>query len=386
MAHLPRLRVMLSSRSAATVFGGIPLHQVRERLKAALEALAWPDPGTRKRQAVPAGRLFEVYAFESDPGSGSERNIFEQCRAEIARSDLILVLYTGEAGTTLPSGSKGICHAELEAAINQRRACVSLINLLPLSSSGSATDRAFRDYIENLALWSVDVDSEEALHYEACRLLHKRVVELAQTGARAGAGKKDTGRALEWRQLDMHRRRLAMREALIEALTARPHPFADGEAVSHRIELAQALPVIVRVDAIPTAMGQAAGRELVGQPFLTDHRFAQHLDAVKSPGIVHVVACQGGVTEAQAQRLIGTPDAIAVSSDFGVYVADHVQNIQVVLLCRCSDPDAVQTAVQRFRYWLTANATATLMHRRAQARARILAIVAREATSIAGGA
>ena len=35
--------------------------------------------------------------------------------------------------------------------------------------------------------------------------------------------------------------------------------------------------------------------------------------------------------------MLGTPDAMSVASDFGVYAADHVQKIQVVFLAQCSD-------------------------------------------------
>jgi ABC-type dipeptide/oligopeptide/nickel transport system ATPase component len=50
-----------------------------------------------------------------------------------------------------------------------------------------------------------------------------------------------------------------------------------------------------------------------------------------------LIACHKTVTEAQALRLLGFPDATVVSAPFGVYVADDVQKIQMILIANCRD-------------------------------------------------
>jgi hypothetical protein len=63
---------------------------------------------------------------------------------------------------------------------------------------------------------------------------------------------------------------------------------------------------------------------------------------------VHVIACHKGVTENQAVGLLGFPDATIVTPAFGVYVADNVQKIQLILLANCRDESSTRYAVQRF--------------------------------------
>jgi hypothetical protein len=131
------------------------------------------------------------------------------------------------------------------------------------------------------------------------------------------------------------------------------------------------------VDAIPAAWSTPAARELVGQPFQHDH---EHVEALQQKGIVgplHLIACHRGVTEAQALRMLGTPDAVAVTSDFGVFVADRVSKVQVALFANCLDESAVQSAVRYWREWLTLSDEGSRLLKRARARRDIVQAVAR---------
>jgi hypothetical protein len=65
-------------------------------------------------------------------------------------------------------------------------------------------------------------------------------------------------------------------------------------------------------------------------------------------GAGHLIACQKGVTETQALRQLGFPDAIAVTAPFGVYVADPVQKIQMVFIANCRDETTTLGQLQRF--------------------------------------
>ena len=69
-------------------------------------------------------------------------------------------------------------------------------------------------------------------------------------------------------------------------------------------------------------------------------------------GPVHLIACHKTVTESQAIRQLGFPDAIVVSAPFGIYVADDVQKIQMVFIANCRDESTTQAHVQRFLQWL----------------------------------
>jgi hypothetical protein len=90
---------------------------------------------------------------------------------------------------------------------------------------------------------------------------------------------------------------------------------------------------------------------MVGQPHLRDNSAATKVARLDG-GPVHLIVCHKGVTGAQAQRMLGFPDATVVAAPFGVYVLDPVQAIQIVLLANCTDESATRHNVQRFMEWL----------------------------------
>ncbi|TLD71703.1 hypothetical protein FEM03_06070 [Phragmitibacter flavus] len=131
-------------------------------------------------------------------------------------------------------------------------------------------------------------------------------------------------------------------------------------------------------DCIPATLSTAGARELVGQPFLRDHLMVKGLpDEVGGP--VHVIACQKGVTESQAIRQLGFPDAAVVSAPFGVYVADSVQKIQMVFLANCRDETTTRQRVQRFLQWLDEQGEDKLLAGRARSRRKIADLISKEA-------
>jgi len=95
-------------------------------------------------------------------------------------------------------------------------------------------------------------------------------------------------------------------------------------------------------------------------------------------GPVHLIACQKGVTETQALRQLGFPDAIAVTAPFGVYVADPVQKIQMVFMANCRDETTTRGQLQRFLQWLAQEGEDRRLAGRAGARRRIADLIAKE--------
>jgi hypothetical protein len=197
------------------------------------------------------------------------------------------------------------------------------------------------------------------------------VRHLADLGGReARRGRDYEGAALEWSRLDYAGRRAAMRDVLRSALASAPGPNPD--AVWATIGGRSVLAVI---DAVPASMSTAAARELVGQPFLRDHLWASTLGP-NGAGPVHFIACHRGVTETQAVRQLGFPDATIVEPPFGVYVADPVQKIQMVFLADCTDPATTFAKVQEARAWLERAQEAPLLRRRAEERAAVVRAIA----------
>jgi hypothetical protein len=112
----------------------------------------------------------------------------------------------------------------------------------------------------------------------------------------------------------------------------------------------------------------------VVQPRRTDHELVTELEQRSGP--VHLVVVQGGATEAQAAKQLGSPDATIVPTDFGVYVADEIQKVQIIFLSQCIDPSSIYRRVQTMLNWLDATQEGERLMRRAQDRTRIVSLLA----------
>ena len=175
MAAIPPLRVMISSRSLSRVFDSrIQLGELRGRLKEKLRSIRWfaGDP------AALAGRdqeLFDVWIHEDTPAEDGGQSTFEISIQRINWADIVIVLYTGEAGSSASDDELGICHAELFEALSRRPDIVAVVDLAPLSDSKLSRDRGFREYVDRLQLFRRAAGDEAALQQIVLELLQDRV-------------------------------------------------------------------------------------------------------------------------------------------------------------------------------------------------------------------
>ncbi len=366
-----QISVMLSSRSMSKVFDPqVTLASVRQKLQEQLNALRWTLPSGDGRPAwISTDPVFNVWLHEPETASTGS-NTFELSLTRIQRDDIIIVLYNGEAGSAEGDSAIGICHAELQAALARPGGVVHIVELTPIAETMLQRDLNFRSFVDNLDLFHTKVANAAELLSKVLQLLQKAAAELVGRGAR-GKARRDRGQPLDWNRLDLDARRKTMRAALAVEMGALRSDISGEEMVE--VDLAGSR-FGARLDAIPAALSVAAARELVGQPFHRDHRFAAELSDA-CPGVVHVIACHRGVTEAQASRMLGSPDAIAIPSDFGVYAADHVQHIQLFLLANCADKSAIGVAVRRLNEWLGQTREIERVTHRAIARRHILQAV-----------
>ena len=175
-------------------------------------------------------------------------------------------------------------------------------------------------------------------------------IGLAQRGVRdAGRGKHYLGPALKWSMLDYAERASAMKQTAAQSLGGKFVTTATERClVECKIKGSS---VLFSVSSIPDALSVAAARELVGQPHLSDHGLDKPLKNIRG-GPIHLIACMKNVTESQAVRMLGFPNAMVVSAPFGIYVVDPVQSIQLVLVAQCRDSSTTHHGVQRFLQWL----------------------------------
>ncbi|WP_316224879.1 MULTISPECIES: DUF4062 domain-containing protein [unclassified Bradyrhizobium] len=365
-----RIRVMISSRCKDYITIDnlhFPLARLRKSLQTEINTAGFFDRP-----------LFECWINEVEPSKAATRDVWDECIREVRPAHIVIALYNGDAGWAREPNDVGICHAELEASLLSGRDRTHLIQL-PSSTASSQRDRRFQSFIERELTFSGPPAQDEN---EAAENVKNTLLEAVARLARSGASllRKESyalGQALEWSKLDFAARKLVMESASMEALAERQGQIRDRKfgrnGICVKIDKSD---VLFFAHAIPAAASVAAARELVGKPFLADHRYISDDDRVCGP--VHLIACQKSATEKQATDLLGFPDATVVTTTFGVYLVDPIQHIQFILLANCRDETSTRFAVQRLFDWLNRSGEADSLVRRAKSRTRIVMAIRKE--------
>jgi hypothetical protein len=372
MAISRYIRVMISSKCKQSFLPADKksptLTDIRKQLKTEIEAQELFDQ-----------KAFEVWINEEAPPGGGSWDSWETCLKAVKDCDILIVLYNGDAGWASEAGEIGICHDELSTAFSTAPDKVRLIALplIPVDSSAAGKrNQRFRDYVDTLTFFrGGEVNTVDDLKQRVRQALRDAVVSLAQSGVfEAARGKGDRGQALDWNRMNFNERQSAIVSILRDAIKKRSNSKETNGDLFVGINGREILFV---PEAIPAAMSVAAAREMVGQPFLKDHEYAPVL-AKNRGGPVHVIGCHKTISESQAMKLLGFPDATVVTTPFGVYVADQVQKIQLVLMANCLDEANTRQRVQRFFEWLRQTGEGELLAQRAAARSRIIKSIADE--------
>ena len=368
MATPIRIRVMISSRCNDPIkFHGetARLSDVRFQLRKELEEVKLLD-----------SQLFDVWINEDAPPAEGNRDSWETCLQQVREADIVLVLYNGNAGWAKEDGEIGICHAEYATALEISPAKVRIIELpLAANLSGKRHQRFQAYYGTQSPFRGAAAESGEDVITRCRQALREAVAGMVRLGVReARKGRLYAGAALDWSRLDYHEREREMKKALKATLQDR-HGSTDHEL--GMVAAAGGKSILFCCHAVPAAMSQSGARELVGQPFLRDHELVQSLPA-NVAGPVHIIAAHRTVTESQALKMLGFPDAIVVFPPFGIYAADPVYKVQLVFIRNCADETSTRHGVQRFFEWLEQSGESDLLVERAQSRMRIVKTLAKE--------
>lgn len=367
---IDKVRVMISSRCNDYRLedgSDFPLRQLRKTLKARIEA-----------ETVFDQAIFQCFTNEHEPAKAATRTLWDECLQEVRRSHIVIALYNGDAGWSAEEAEDGICHAELSAALYSGRDRSFVLQLPLTAKPPDARDERFRArFGTELQFTGPKTRSADEVEALALQTLAEAVANLSRGGATLLRKESySLGEALDWSRLAFAERKATMEAACIAALA--DHSPGNPALIDPRHVL---LPVagagvLFCVHAIPAATSLAAAREMVGKPFLADHR---HLGAApKAHGPVHLIACHRTATEKQATDLLGFPDATVVSTSFGIYLVDPVQRIQLVMLANCRDQATTRYAVQRLFDWLERSGQDAALATHARARGRIVRAIRKE--------
>ncbi|HRI13002.1 MAG TPA: hypothetical protein PLX89_08355 [Verrucomicrobiota bacterium] len=321
-------------------------------------------------------QVFRVWIHEDESNTSALLNNWESCLEKARNADVFIMLYNGRAGwlgTDSPvRDGLGICHAEVAAAFDKAPGKVRSIQFRALiPAAPDSPDESFQQFVSRQKFPGAQVATGEEALQRAEELAAATVLSLAREGVGVNSsGSFYAGEALEWSRMNFHKRRDEMTKVIVKLLRKRAGgAFKQPSGNVAAIEIRGANIGFV-CDSIPASMSTAAARELVGQPFLNDYQHTEKWDAAIQ-GPVHLIACQKSVSENQAIRQLGFPDAVVVSGPFGVYVADEVQKIQMAFIANCRDETTTRGNAQAFLNWLNDHGEAKHLVRRAKSRRSI---------------
>lgn len=372
------ITIMISSRCKDTIeFNGKkqPISILRKALKNELEELV-----------IDGKKVFEVWIHEDESVTPGNKNSWDTCMNRAKKANVFLMLYNGNAGW---SGSSeklgdhvGICHAEFESAFNKTPSKVRVIKLPKVSAKTDSPNSRFQKYFEKQNLQAAQAATGEEAIESAKQAAVGALLDLARAGISVGSqGSYFAGEALTWTRMDYLRRRTIMTETVVTFLDEQSQEKNTSTIQNTVVLTIDKKKIAFTCDSIPASMGTATARELVGQPFLKDYKICNKLTK-NICGPVHLIACQKSITEAQAIRQLGFPDAIVVSAPFGIYIADDIQKIQMVFVANCRDETSTRHNVQRFIQWLTEQGEDKFLAQRACSRRRIGNLIAKEDLNI----
>lgn len=372
------IRVMVSSRVDVPLGPGAPGATVGDAAKAIASKLEdkrlFPDADFDEKP------LFRFDLSLEDKARPADKTIEEHCREMVSTADIVLVLYNGQAGSSLQNGADGICFLEMRMAMDQAPQKVVAVRLPP-PAGGAKRDKRFRAWFDSQQLWVTDDEAATVPDVvdAASQALRVAVARMVHGSGRAKTGAFHLGEALAWTRMNYADRADAMRRAVAAVL--REQGGSDVEQVGKTLVAAagDGGSLLTWVHAVPAALSEPRAREMVGQPYLRDHELAGLLDPASSPGPLHLVACARGVTESQAIRILGFPDATIIKAPFGVYVADEIQKTQMAFLAQCRDEATTRDAVAEFAAWLERTGEREAIVARGRLRAKLAAILAEDA-------
>ncbi len=313
---------------------------------------------------------------------------WSKCLKEIKDSDIVLVWFTGHEGYKDKGKTIGICYAEFIEASQSNPSKVFLLDFRKLNllysdkteikkdvkdKSDFALDVVRRDkWIQKVELskvTSIDELKREALQ-KSKDIIRAGITDFVLSGSsNLRQANHQFGEGLQWAKLNYRFRLEAIKHYV-------------QKAVNNFLAQPDFKPIMNSciVHALPDAMSITEARELVGRPYLKD---LEYLTSLKS-GPIHIIGVYKNATEGQLRDIIGHQDVAIIQENFGFYVWDLVNHIQLVYLTNCRDPELTLLKTQEYFTWLRIHDETKYVVDRAQRRIEILRIIESQKIELKG--
>lgn len=358
---MDKIKVFLSSRVKSVSKSDqldrtFSLKELRKHLKEKIEASELFEE-----------RIWDIIINETDFDSPIGQVAFDNCMKKMRESNVIIILYNGEAGWGIDDNSNGICHEEFLIAEREFSGMGFVLDLrkyFNLNSTGDQEEknRSFEIDIEaSFNHMESPDDSIETVNElfdfilsQVKRYLLASISASFKTQKRISSASSVFGTTLDWSKLSYPEREEGLKTELVKTFTSLP----------------EFEPVLKAYHGIPDHMSIADARNRIGRPFVYEHKSI--INKKEISGIVHFIAVYGNVSEIQAKNLVGYPDITVIKGPFGFYLWEKNVHIQIFFLRNCINPQTVRTRLSEVINWLNSSREKTKILKRAEARYSIL--------------
>ncbi|MCX6306001.1 MAG: hypothetical protein NT040_13650 [Bacteroidetes bacterium] len=360
-----KFKVFISSRNVDNIVvnkaPGKQLSEIRIWLKDQLEAIGFLDQ-----------QFFDIRINESFAADAT-LDSYNACLQEVRESDLLISLFTGAAGWAPDGFDQGICHAELSEAMDistKKTAIIDItkfFNIVTTNPGELERNDKFAVYIKQVNRFSNPLkltpsalpdDFETQLLAMIKAVIYRSLLDRIKTSNYYYNISNNAGKTLDWKKMKYDERDRQIRDILNKLVTASPE-FSK---------------FIRKVHSIPDNMSVDDAKAFTGRPFLKDQDNlpAAPLNPEELMGPIHFVGVVGNATEIQVKNLIGYPDISVIKGDYGVYVWEQNNHIQMVFLTECISPEAVRTKFLLFDTWCQSTKELENIEKRGRARLHVL--------------
>lgn len=238
------------------------------------------------------------------------------------------------------------------------------------------TNRLFAEFMRRTNLLRGEAVDRESLRKQVRLAVAKTVSDLVALGRRESQkGRYYLGAPLDWSRLSYEQRKGALETVASKFMCDSRGAAEEEDGLVLDIGTAK---ILTLVHGVPAGFGTVEARELVGRPYLRDHKTLVASGKSKIIGPLHIIACHKSCTESQIISFMGHPDLFLVQAPFGFFVADQTDFVQTFFVTNCRDEAATILGLQRMFDWVEQSDELKVIIERAQSRAHILKAIAKE--------
>jgi len=367
-----KLKVFISSK-VNPIFEGLDdkdytIGKLRNFLKTQLES-----------ETFLGQKIFNVILNEEGFEQDFTQDAFNACLDKVAKADIIIILYNGDAGWA-PEKKKnhnGICHEEYLIAVKDHPGMTFGINIsgyfkkVKYHTEQSKRNASFKEDVDSFYRFKEYAESKTVLELESyiLRLVKGYIQESSERAfqAKKDADKSNTvfGKTLDWSKLN-YKQRVEELKLISEQVFKEFDPFKE---------------IIVEHNVIPDNMSVTDARNYIKRPFLYEQETIK-VNKLKK-GVIHLISIYGSATETQVKNLVGHPDLTVIKTPFGFYLWEQSTHIQIFFLINLKNPNVIKTRMQQLNIWLTSSKELSKVQQRSLARYSILKAI-NESQNISG--